>query len=36
MHIPGQTVGRCSCDTAISGFFASRTWEEVNATYDQH
>ena len=22
-------------DTAISQFFASRTWEEVNATYDQ-
>ena len=24
-----------SYDTAISQFFASRTWEEVNATYDQ-
>ena len=23
-------------DTAISGFFASRTWEEVDATYRQH
>ena len=23
-------------DTAISQFFASRTWEEVNGTYDQH
>ena len=23
-------------DTAISGFFSSRTWEEVNATYSQH
>ena len=23
-------------DTAISQFFASRTWEEVSATYDQH
>lgn len=22
-------------DTAISQFFASRTWEEVNVTYDQ-
>ena len=25
-----------SYDTAISQFFASRTWEEVDATYDQH
>jgi phosphoribosylaminoimidazolecarboxamide formyltransferase/IMP cyclohydrolase len=24
-----------SYDTAISQFFAFRTWEEVNATYDQ-
>ena len=23
-------------DTAIAGFFTSRTWEEVNATYNQH
>ena len=23
-------------DTAISQFFSSRTWEEVDATYDQH
>ncbi len=23
-------------DAAISGFFSSRTWEEVNATYSQH
>ena len=23
-------------DTAISGFFSSRTWEEVDATYSQH
>ena len=23
-------------DTAISQFFASRTWDEVNRTYDQH
>jgi len=23
-------------DTAISQFFASRTWDEVNCTYDQH
>ena len=23
-------------DTAISQFFASRTWDEVNSTYDQH
>ncbi len=23
-------------DTAIAGFFTSRTWEEVNATYTQH
>lgn len=23
-------------DAAIAGFFASRTWEEVDSTYDQH
>ncbi len=23
-------------DTAIAKFFTSRTWEEVNATYNQH
>ena len=23
-------------DTAISQFFASRTWEEVDSTYDKH
>jgi AICAR transformylase/IMP cyclohydrolase PurH len=23
-------------DTAISKFFTSRTWEEVDATYNQH